>query len=115
MVEEILARVENEWGTGDLLTLYAPSLVGDQRLRRWWNRCERFTLSPATAAAFTRMMTDSDVRSILSSILWVPKTRPARVTCGLTQGAGKARWISGTARFSRIAPCAGALGACYAV
>ena len=68
MLEEFLAGVEEEWGTGDPLLLYAPSLAGDQRLRRWWNRCARLSLSPAAALAFTRMMLESDVRSILSSI-----------------------------------------------
>lgn len=67
-VEEILAKVAEEWGTGDVLSMYAPSLAGDERLRHWWNRCQRLSLSPATAAAFTRMMMESDVRSILSSI-----------------------------------------------
>jgi class 3 adenylate cyclase len=67
-VDEILALVEREWGTGGLLSLYAPSLASDARLQRWWNRCQRLSLSPATALAFTRMMLDSDVRSILSSV-----------------------------------------------
>jgi class 3 adenylate cyclase len=67
-ITETLVDVESTWGTGDIFSLYAPSLAGDARLRRWWNRCARLSLSPATAVAFTRMMFDSDVRSILSSI-----------------------------------------------
>ena len=67
-IDEILALVEREWGTGDLLSLYAPSLASDPRMQRWWNRCQRLSLSPATAVAFTQMMLDSDVRSILSSV-----------------------------------------------
>ena len=67
-VEETLAAVEQTWGTGEILGLYAPSLADDLRLQRWWNRCARLSLSPASACAFTRMMMDSDVRSVLPSI-----------------------------------------------
>jgi class 3 adenylate cyclase len=67
-VESSLAEIEQTWGTGDSLNFYAPSVAGDARLQAWWNRCARLSLSPATAAAFSRMMIDSDVRSILPSI-----------------------------------------------
>jgi class 3 adenylate cyclase len=67
-VEQTLAEVEQTWGTGDIFGTYAPSLAADARLRAWWNRCARLSLSPAAAVAFTRMMFDSDVRNILGSI-----------------------------------------------
>jgi class 3 adenylate cyclase len=65
---ETLSFVEHQWGTGDLLTRYAPSLAQDDRLRRWYGRCNRQSISPATAVAFTKMNMNSDVRSVLPSI-----------------------------------------------
>lgn len=68
-IEASVEWVEREWGTGDIWgTFYAPSQAGDERLRRWWNRCTRLSLSPASGVAFTRMMFDSDVRTVLPSI-----------------------------------------------
>jgi class 3 adenylate cyclase len=61
-----MAMIETEWGTGNLLAFYyAPSLEGDERMRRWWNRCERLSLSPAAGVAFTTMVWDSDVEPVL--------------------------------------------------
>ena len=85
-VDEILALVEKEWGTGNIWAAYAPGLAGDDRLRRWWNRCARLSISPATAVAFTTMMANSDVRSVLTSIqaptLVVTTTDPLRAGLG---------------------------------
>lgn len=69
VIDWIVDSAVEEWGVGQSLSnFYAPSLVGDERLRRWWNRCSRLSISPSAAGAFTRMMVESDVRGILSSI-----------------------------------------------
>lgn len=67
-IEEVITQVEREWGTGNLWAVFAPSLADDERLQRWWNRCNRLSISPASAVAFTTMMANSDVRAVLPSI-----------------------------------------------
>lgn len=68
-LEETIEGAEAGWGTGDIWgSFYAPSIAGDERMRRWWNRCSRLSLSPASGLAFTRMMFDSDVRHVLPTI-----------------------------------------------
>jgi len=67
-IEDRIATVEREWGTGNIWATFAPSFSDDERLRQWWNRCNRLSISPAGAVAFTAMMADSDVRAVLPLI-----------------------------------------------
>ena len=68
-IDGLLRLIEDTWGTGpEIWAASASSLAGDDRLRRWWNRCQRLTLSPAAVLAFTRMMANTDVRHVLPSI-----------------------------------------------
>jgi pimeloyl-ACP methyl ester carboxylesterase len=46
-----LDRVEELWGTGAYLDVFAPSLARDERFRRWHARYERLALAPISAAA----------------------------------------------------------------
>jgi class 3 adenylate cyclase len=98
-IDAMLDMVERDWGTGDIWSNYTPSQAGDERLRRWWNRCGRLTLSPASAVAFTRMIADSDVRSLLPSIqaptLVVSGTDPFRAArCQyLVDHIADAKWL----------------------
>ena len=46
-VPAFLKRMEELWGTGNLLDIMAPSLAHDARLRRWYGRYERASLPPA--------------------------------------------------------------------
>ena len=39
--EELLDIIENAWGEGRLLPLFAPSKVGDRQFEEWWARYER--------------------------------------------------------------------------
>lgn len=60
--------VEESWGTGRSLTVFAPSVVDDARFREWWSRCERLGASPGAACALMRMDAEIDVRDILPSV-----------------------------------------------
>jgi hypothetical protein len=40
---------------------------------------------------------------VVYTILWVPKTRPGPLTCGFAGAVGAVRWLSGTARSTRMA------------
>jgi class 3 adenylate cyclase/pimeloyl-ACP methyl ester carboxylesterase len=56
------------WGTGQVISVWAPSLVGDTRFARWFARCERLSNPPQDAAWRTRASFDGDVRHVLASI-----------------------------------------------
>ena len=69
---EAAARAERLWGTREysdrMLRYFAPSIAGDEEVRRWWARFLRLSASPGAAASLTRMNMEIDVRHILPSI-----------------------------------------------
>jgi class 3 adenylate cyclase len=67
-VEAFLAARADVWGTGRILNLWAPSLAGDTRFRRWFGRCERLSNPPQDAAWRTRASWEIDVRHLLPAI-----------------------------------------------
>jgi pimeloyl-ACP methyl ester carboxylesterase len=69
--EELEARlkaVEQAWGTGASVDLYAPSLAGDEHYRTWQATWERAGASPGAALALLRMNMEIDARHVLPSI-----------------------------------------------
>jgi class 3 adenylate cyclase len=60
--------VEDSWGTGRSLTVFAPSVAHDARFRAGWGQCERRGASPGAVCALMRMDADIDVRDILPSV-----------------------------------------------
>ncbi len=66
--EALLARFHEVWGTGQLISIFAPSAVEDPRLRRWMARWERFGASPGAARGLLRMAGDSNVKEHLPKV-----------------------------------------------
>ncbi|MCU1352464.1 MAG: cyclase [Acidimicrobiales bacterium] len=56
--------VDQEWGTGQTLTLIAPGLATDRR-RRAWGMLERASASPASIQAVTQAALEVDLRDVL--------------------------------------------------
>jgi class 3 adenylate cyclase/pimeloyl-ACP methyl ester carboxylesterase len=67
-IDELVAGVERFWGTGVVADLYAPSLEGDERFRRWTARYERAMASPRAAQDMVRVNNSHDLRSVLATI-----------------------------------------------
>jgi len=67
-VDEFLGYIDQAWGTGSSLSLFAPSRVNDPAFQQWWSRYERLGASPASVAALMRMYKEIDVRGILPTI-----------------------------------------------
>ena len=67
-----LEEIEQDWGTlrdaMSNLRESAPSLVGDERLIRWFATFLRRSASPGAAIALERMSMDMDVRHVLSAV-----------------------------------------------
>ena len=55
-------------GRGLMIDLFAPSVAGDERLRRAWARYERQASSPGATIATVKLIYESDVRAILPAI-----------------------------------------------
>ena len=69
--EEHLAfadQIEREWGGPVGIEVRSPSLVHDERYRRWWARWLRASASPAAAAALVRMNMEIDIRHVLPAV-----------------------------------------------
>ncbi|MEP6752352.1 MAG: adenylate/guanylate cyclase domain-containing protein [Candidatus Dormiibacterota bacterium] len=65
---ENLDVVQREWGGPSQVQAWAPSVVDDDRFRRWWGQYLRLGASPAAARAVLEMTLEIDVRDILSAI-----------------------------------------------
>jgi class 3 adenylate cyclase len=67
-ISQALDMAERDTGRGVMLDLFAPSLAGDERIRRAWARYERSAATPGSTEAFVRLMFESDVREVLPTI-----------------------------------------------
>src|SRR5919107_5109314 len=47
--ELMLDTIENHWGEGRMVALFAPSRASDPRFAEWWTRYERSAVSPSIA------------------------------------------------------------------
>jgi class 3 adenylate cyclase len=65
---DILRRIEERWGQGDLWLGLQPSLAHDEHIRRWCARLERLAASPGAALALWRMNMEADARHVLPAV-----------------------------------------------
>ena len=63
-----LNYIEQSWGSGDAMRLFAPSCQDDPVMHDWWGRWERLGASPAAAADLVRMNSQIDITDILPTI-----------------------------------------------
>ena len=70
--ESVAARLrlelEENWGTGAELAVFAPSYLGDERVERMQARLTRAAASPSAALAYFDMMTQINVRDVLHTV-----------------------------------------------
>lgn len=67
-LEARLTAVEQTWGMGAALPMYAPSLANDESYRKWWATYERAAASPGAVMAVLRMNWEIDVQHVLPAI-----------------------------------------------
>jgi class 3 adenylate cyclase len=67
-IEAALDRMEKNWGTGESLHLFAPSVASDETFKLSWARFERLGASPSAVVALMRMNSEIDIRPILPTI-----------------------------------------------
>jgi pimeloyl-ACP methyl ester carboxylesterase len=67
-IDAALDRMEKNWGTGESLHLFAPSVASDETFKLSWARFERLGASPSAVVALMRMNSEIDIRPILPTI-----------------------------------------------
>ncbi|HEY5977305.1 MAG TPA: adenylate/guanylate cyclase domain-containing protein [Solirubrobacterales bacterium] len=63
-----LELIEEDWGKGALIELYAPSVADDPEVVRWWGHYQRVAASPGMAKAAARLASEIDIREVLPAI-----------------------------------------------
>jgi class 3 adenylate cyclase/pimeloyl-ACP methyl ester carboxylesterase len=64
----VLRAIEEAWGTGGLLPLFAPSRQADSEFFDWWARYERAAASPGMARMLLDLSLATDISEVLPSI-----------------------------------------------
>jgi pimeloyl-ACP methyl ester carboxylesterase len=91
-VDRFVATIEREWGTGVLSRLFG--LASDDRLQRWYGKCERLLFTPPEAAHQFRSILETDLRAVLPTIS-VPTLVVARHRTGTQTSRYMANHING--------------------
>ena len=63
-----LGYVDEAWGSGGSVAMFAPSRADDPAFKAWWGKNERLGASPAAVAAYMRMNRQIDISDIVSTI-----------------------------------------------
>ncbi len=66
--EKWLGQIESSWGTGEMSRGFVPTRANDAAYIRALGRAERMAMSPGTASKLFRLLTELDVRHVLSAI-----------------------------------------------
>jgi class 3 adenylate cyclase/pimeloyl-ACP methyl ester carboxylesterase len=64
----IADALENSWGDGTLMQLWAPSQIGNRPFEEWWARMQRSAVSPGMARQLLEMISETDLRAVLPTI-----------------------------------------------
>jgi len=64
----MLDVIENHWGEGMLMPMFAPSQVGNTRFEEWWARYERASASPSMVRKILDLSTQIDLHGVLPAI-----------------------------------------------
>jgi class 3 adenylate cyclase len=66
--ELMLDLIENHWGEGRFVALFAPTRADDQRFADWWTRYERSAVSPSMARRLVDLNAQADLSGVLPAI-----------------------------------------------
>ena len=65
---QLLNMIDDHWGEGSALPLFAPSRVGDALFENWWARYERAITSPSMMRRTFDMSMQTDLSGVLPSV-----------------------------------------------
>ena len=67
-LERLIQYIDNNWGSGESMPIFAPTKKGDLAFQQWWGKFERLGASPAAAIKLMHMNSQIDITEILPSI-----------------------------------------------
>lgn len=67
-IQTNLTYVEQYWGAGFTLDVFAPTLADDEAFRKWWVGFERTAASPGAMKQMVQMFAEIDVREVLPAV-----------------------------------------------
>ncbi|GAF78085.1 unnamed protein product, partial [marine sediment metagenome] len=67
-LQVFLNAIEQSWGQGIGLPIFAPSRADDQLFKQWWARYQRLAASPGAAVALFQMNFEIDIRHVLPAV-----------------------------------------------
>jgi len=67
-LQGLFEYIDQDWGSGESLPLFAPNFAEDQALKEWWGRFERLGASPNAAITLMKMNSQIDISAILPTI-----------------------------------------------
>ncbi|MGO9885063.1 MAG: alpha/beta fold hydrolase [Solirubrobacteraceae bacterium] len=65
---DMLDAIEHSWGDGALVSLFAPSQIGNRDFVQWWGRLQRSSVSPGMARKLMEMTAQTNLRAVLPTI-----------------------------------------------
>ncbi len=65
---ELLDAIENRWGDGTLVAVFAPSQLDNREFVQWWGRMQRSAVSPGMARKLLQMSAQTNLRDVLATI-----------------------------------------------
>jgi pimeloyl-ACP methyl ester carboxylesterase len=66
--DALIGYIDEHWGSGEILPMFAPTYANDAALRQWWGKFERLGANPSAAMALMRMNREIDISGILHSV-----------------------------------------------
>jgi class 3 adenylate cyclase len=91
-IAELRRIVDDGWGSGESLQVFAPSLLENKRTREFWGRLERASGSPGTMRPFLDTLAAIDVRAALPMIS--APTLVMHTTDDVAVPVGNGRWLA---------------------
>ena len=67
-LEQLFQYIDSDWGSGNSLPLFAPSMAGDATFQEWWGKFERLGANPGAAITIMRMNSQIDITDVLPTI-----------------------------------------------
>ena len=82
---DLFEYIDNDWGSGESLPMFAPTMQADAAFKQWWGKFERLGGSPGAVKALMRMNSQIDITDILPAVnvptLIIHRTDDVTVDC----------------------------------
>ena len=67
-LQALFEYIETDWGSGNSLPAFAPSVADEPGYRNWWGKFERLGATPGAAIALMTMNSEIDILEVLASV-----------------------------------------------